>query len=201
MTDETVLMIAVEPPLNVGNSLLEAIRRLAGEMAARGMSPTWVPPDMYAAPIVTLSPDSPEARLFATPRIHTVVYGQEELAVQLMPLTVESVGEGMFAVMARLTAQNDALKDLAERLVREFSDTALTVAVRPPFGIMVALLASESVTAAVRELLPDGRNVPIAGWLLGGVHLMTATWRKDERQYDVARLRHHPFRRLGSRSV
>ncbi len=199
MADEAILMVAVEPPLNVGNSLMEACRRLSGDAGARGLRLTWVPPDLYAVPVVTLAPDNPEARLFAMHRIQAVTRAQEEIPVQLMPLTVEEGPDQTWQVMARLTAQGSAIEDLGTRLVQEFSDTALVVTPILPVGIRVASVTSEPVAAALREMLPEGRNVPIAGWLLGGVHLMAATWRPEERQYDLSRLRQHPFRRLGSK--
>ncbi|MBM4398581.1 MAG: hypothetical protein FJ087_23210, partial [Deltaproteobacteria bacterium] len=84
--ERVTLGIVIEPPLSVVNSLLEAVRRLAGDMTERaGTAVVWTPPDAYAAPLATgLAPRAAAEAI--VDRMRAALRETEECPVQLAPL-------------------------------------------------------------------------------------------------------------------
>lgn len=198
MPEPTTFAVVIEPPLSVVNGLLDAVRRLAGDLRDRGAIAEWVPPETYAALLVVAEGPAHVAEALQD-QVRSALARTEECPVQLMPLTVEAdpTEAGRVFVCARVKARGDELTAIARTASDALSACGLEPRAVPDVMITVATAAGDAV-AAVRELLAEPRDTPLAGWILGGICLSSCSLGTGGVLLP-ARLRFIGFRRMTAR--
>lgn len=170
MTTDRNLAVVVEPPLNVANSLMEEVRRLAARFRETDGSAVWGGPDHYAAVILRIEGDEEDTLDKLKTRLNAACRNVKEFGVRLKPLELEEDGDRGAFVVSKIESDSEALAGLAEEMEKVLSDIALETGVETGYRIPVAFVTGEDNVQAMRESL-DARETPVAGWLLGGICL------------------------------
>jgi hypothetical protein len=201
MSTDEVLALVVEPPLSVANSVLDAARRLAADLDEKGGKAAWVSPPSYSAPLVIVrGVDPDEAADAVGDRLKSALQTAEECPVQLASPVVETV-EGPQAglrIVSRVTTRSGELARMAELAATGLTAAGLAIEVRPVPSVALAAVQGDAEAAIATDLLREPKDVPIAGWLLGGLALARCspgpggTWM-------ATRLRFLPLRRMGAK--
>ena len=194
------LGVMVEPPVSVANSLLEASRRFATEVEARQVKVQWIDPRYYAATLLVVAGDPDAGAEVLADRLRGALMPSEECPVQLTPLTLELLDgrPDVGVVYSTVTTRGDELAKMIEAVAASLAIGGLECEALAAPRVPVAVIRDEASVAAVAELLKEPKDVPVAGWLLGG--LCTARMvRTDEGIWLPSRVRYVPLRRLNAR--
>jgi len=197
MTEDSVLSIVVEPPLNVANSLLDAARRLAVRVRENGGEVTWFRPEHYGAEILRFLGNGDGLRVSMETGLRKAAKQVKEFGIKLAPPTLVDVEDGSALVVSRLMSSEDEVKTMAEAVSGELVESGLEPTGEWGFHIPMARVSGEDNIQAVRDSLED-RDSPLASWLLGGLSLARVEDSPPD-VYGCHRIEFIPLMRMGSR--
>jgi hypothetical protein len=193
--------VVVEPSLPVANTLLEMLRRVVGDVAARGQKVCWCPPQNLVAPLCEIRDPRDHIVEIASDCMRGVLRGVEEAGVQAAWPTVEALpGEGeRYAIVSVVSSPTADVAALAQTIARGLCDLGIEgeapASIRIPCGGFTGAAAAETI----REVLAAGPETPVASWLLAGVCLAAGPVDEKTGLWLSSRIRAYPLKRLGGR--
>jgi hypothetical protein len=200
MSDERFVGVVVEPPVSVANGLLEAVRRLAGSLGSARSGLFWPPPEQYSIPLVVCPGSEEHLRDVALIALKDACWDIEEFAVQLAPMELLNPGPGLPArVVSALSAKDGEIERVTEILLGAFARFGLEGAAAATPLLTVACCQDEAAGTAVTTALETGRDLPVAGWLAGGLCAAEGPRDSLDSTWLATRIRFVPLRRLGPR--
>lgn len=193
--------VVIEPPLQVANSLLEMLRRVAGDVAARGQKVCWCPPQGLVAPLVEIRDPRDHIVEIASDCMRGVLRGVEEAGVHAAWPTVEALpGEGeRYAVVSVVSSPTADVVALSRTIAQGLCDLGIeseaSASVRIPCGGFTGATAAETI----REVLAAGPDAPVSNWMLAGVCLAAGPVDETTGLWLPSRIRPYPLKRQGGR--
>jgi hypothetical protein len=194
---QNVVGVVIEPPVGVANSVLESARRLAAELAEKGIEPTWLPPESWVVPLIRLarSEDKSEVAEFA---VRAATQRIEEFGGQLSRFCTVDGPAGSVVLASRMSSKEGEIALAIEAMVPRLDSAGLEPdAVADP--ILPVATVPESARAALDEILASRPDVPLASWLVGGIAVAQGPEPAPGALWCSARVRYLPLRRLGAR--
>lgn len=197
MADDVRYAVVIEPPVSAANGLLEAMRRLAGDVGARLPGVQWASPEHYLAPVAFVSgaalPDS------AAEGLRRAAREVEELGLQAGFPRLVAEGEGAGVIAAPVTSKGDELDVAVQAVVRCLRDVGLDVEVAGRVEVPLAYVAGAEALERVGTSLGAPRDAPLAGWLAGGLWVAEGPAAAEGRPWRGVRVRFVAMKRLAAR--
>jgi hypothetical protein len=123
----------------------------------------------------------------------------EEFGVQMAPPVLLRQGDAEGLIMVVLTSKGDELAAVTSLAASRLNEIGMDVQALDTVGVTLALVTGEPAMQAVSQALPEGRDTPRGGWLVGGLCLHAGLTNTDGRGWSPVRMRYAPLLRQGSR--
>lgn len=198
---ERLAGVVIEPSLPVANSLLEMLRRIGGDVAARGPNVCWCPPENLVAPLCEIRDPRDHIVEIASDCMRGVLRGVEEAGVQVAWPTVEALpGAGeRYAIVSVLSSSAADMSALAQSIARGLCDLGIDSVAPDSVRIPLGGFAGADTAETIREVLAAGPGTPVANWLLAGVCLAAGPVDAKTGLWLPSRIRPYPLKRQGGR--